>query len=517
MEANKSNFYVTTAIHYANAKPHVGHALENVFGDVFYRYNKDLLGKKSYFLTGTDEHGQKINDKSAEMGFDNVQEFVDTNAAEFVKMNDFLEIKPSQFIRTTSEEHKRRAQAIWKELEAKGDIYKAEYEGLYCVGCEAYYLEKDLDEEGRCPIHLKAPKRIKEENYFFKLSKYSDLIKERIEKDELKIVPESRKKEFLSVLEEGLHDVSFSRNVKSMNWGIPVPGDEDHVMYVWCDALTNYITALGYGEGGELMGDFWPVSKHIIGKDILRFHAGIWIGMLMSLDLELPQELCVHGFINSGGHKMSKSLGNVIDPMEVAQKYGAEVLRFFLCREIPTGDDGDFNMERFQVVYTSDLQNNFGNLLSRSVSMVNKYLDGKVNLSLLGDEFEKFEFSDDYVQAFEIYKEGMDGFNIRNSIDAVLRFLSKLNQYIEEKQPWALNKEGKTEELEVVMTNLIYGIYLAARLLYPVIPVKSLKAMEGIGLGGMDVCSLDHSLDSGGLNVAEKIEPLFPRIEWGTE
>jgi methionyl-tRNA synthetase len=521
---NLKNFYVTTAIHYANAKPHIGHAFENLLGDVLFRYNRDLLGNNSYFLTGTDEHGQKIKEKALEKGFDNAQEFVDENVGFFKEMNNELMVEPSQFIRTTSEYHKKGAQEFWQKLEEKGDIYKDEYKGLYCVGCEAFYAEKDLSDGLVCPIHLKKVEEVEEENYFFKLSKYSDEIKSLIESDTIRVRPDSRKKEILSVLEEGLRDVSFSRNKKKMDWGVPVPGDEDHVMYVWCDALTNYVTALGYGENGSpdgnLMTDFWPVDKHIIGKDILRFHAGIWIGMLLSAELPLPLEICVHGFITSEGHKMSKSLGNVVDPMEIAEKYGEEVLRFFLVREIPTGSDGDFSMERFKVVYESDLQNNFGNLLSRSVSMVNKYLDGEVDFGLIEDG-DKFEFIGDYTDCYESYVDGMMNFEMKKSFEGVLKFLSKLNQYIEDTQPWGLNKEGKVEELGVVMANLIYGISLAVRMLYPVIPGKAGVAFEVLGLKLDDnVLSFNFVSEkglSGKHKVAEKVSPLFPRIEWEVE
>lgn len=513
---NLKNFYVTTAIHYANAKPHIGHAFENVLADVLYRYNKDLLGHKSYFLTGTDEHGQKIKEKGIEQGYENTQEFVDQNVEYFKELNKAGAIDSSRFIRTTDAYHKKGAQEFWKKLEEKGDIYKAKYNGLYCVGCEDFYMEKDLNEGRICPIHLKEVTMIEEENYFFKLSNYSDQIKKLIETDTVKVRPESRKKEILAMLNDGLKDVSFSRQVDKMDWGVPVPGDEDHVMYVWCDALTNYVTALGYGNDEEnLLVDFWPVDKHIIGKDILRFHAGVWIGMLLSAEMPLPLEICVHGFITSNGHKMSKSLGNVIDPMEFLDNFGADVVRFFLIREIPTGDDGDFNHDRFRVVYESDLQNNYGNLLSRTVSMVNKYLDGKVDLGVIGDGL-KFNFQGLYQDIYEKYVDGMMNFEMKKSVESVLKFLSALNQYVEDKKPWALHKEGSVSELEIVMADLVYGLVLASRMLYPVIPSKSKKALEFLGVESNQILNFQTEL-VGNLEVAEKIEPLFPRLEWDSE
>lgn len=514
--SNLKNFYVTTAIHYANGKPHIGHALENVFADVLYRYNRSLLGNKSYFLTGTDEHGQKIKEKSIANGFESVKDFVDENSDAFVELNKKLLIDSTQFIRTTSDYHKAGAQSFWKILEEKGDIYKDEYKGLYCVGCEAYYVEKDLDDGLICPHHLKKVVEVEEENYFFKLSKYSDEIKKLIESDEVRIRPESRKKEMLAMLEDGLRDVSFSRQKEKMDWGIEVPGDEDHVMYVWCDALTNYITGLGYSgclaPNGDLMNEFWPADKHIVGKDILRFHGGIWLGMLLSAGLPLPLEICVHGFITVNGQKMGKSLGNVIDPMEMIDKYEPEVLRFFLAREIPTGDDGDFSMERFKVVYESDLQNNFGNLLSRTISMVNKYMGGEIDFEKIGNG-NSFTFQGDYVDSYEKYVDGMMNFEMKKSFEAVLRFLSGLNQYIEEKQPWALYKNEKLDELQVVMTDLVYGLILASRMLYPVVPEKAMKALNLLGFEDELILNFESEI-KGKKKLAEKVEPLFPRIEW---
>ncbi len=508
---NLKNFYVTTAIHYANAKPHIGHAFENVLADVLYRYNKDLLGNPSFFLTGTDEHGQKIKEKGVEQGFEDTQKFVDKNVEYFKDLNEAALIESDKFIRTTDDYHKKGAQEMWKKLSEKGDIYMAKYTGLYCVGCEDFYLEKDLNDGKICPIHLKEVTEIEEENYFFKLSKYSDQIRDLIESDTVRVRPESRKREILSMIDEGLRDVSFSRQVDKMDWGVPIPGDEEHVMYVWCDALTNYITGLGFGNDDDLMDKFWPVDKHVIGKDILRFHAGIWIGMLLSAELPLPLEICVHGFITSNGHKMSKSLGNVIDPMELLDEFGSDVVRFFLVREIPTGDDGDFNYERFRVVYESDLQNNFGNLLSRTVSMVNKYLDGEVDMGLIKDG-DAFVFQGEYVDTYEKYVDGMMNFEMKKSVEAVLKFLTGLNQFIEEKQPWTLKKEGKDEELAEVMVNLVYGIALGARLLYPVIPSKSLQALQALNLDEKFL-NVEKGL-SGNIKVAEKIDPLFARREW---
>jgi len=293
-------FYLTTAIAYVNAGPHLGHALEFVQADALARYHV-LNGDDTYFLTGTDEHGMKIYEKAQEEGKE-VSKFVDDNAALFVDLTKSLNLSNDDFIRTSSDLHKAGAAKLWMKMFDRGDIYKGVYSGNYCVGCESFIPDKDLDEEGNCPIHKRKPVKLEEENYFFKLSKYSDQVKQAILDDRLLIVPESRKKEMLNIIgEEGLRDVSFSRPKESLPWGVPVPNDESQVMYVWCDALSNYITALGYAEDGELVSDYWPCDVHLIGKDILRFHAGVWIGMLLSAELELPKAIFVHGFVTKFG------------------------------------------------------------------------------------------------------------------------------------------------------------------------------------------------------------------------
>src|SRR3989338_8588618 len=309
-----SKFYITTAIAYVNASPHIGHSLEFIQADVMARYHR-LRGDDVYFLTGTDEHGVKIYETAKDAGVE-TKDFVDKNAKKYIALKEILTLSNDDFIRTTEARHKTGAKKIWNKMVEAGDIYKDVYKGNYCVGCEAYVPDKDLDENGNCPIHKKKPKLLEEENYFFRLSKYSDRIRKAIESDELLVLPASRKNEMLNIIgEEGLKDVSFSRPKEVLPWGIDVPNDDSQVMYVWCDALSNYITAMDYENEGEKWR-YWPCDVHLIGKDILRFHAGIWIGMLMSADIEIPRAVYVHGFITSEGQKMSKSLGNVVDPLE---------------------------------------------------------------------------------------------------------------------------------------------------------------------------------------------------------
>ena len=323
----------------------MGYALEIIQADVFARYRR-ILGEEVFFLTGTDEHGAKVT-KAAEKEGKSPKEFVDKISGEFRELKEVLNLSNDDFIRTTDEKrHWPIVKKVWQKLKENGDIYKKKYQGLYCVGCEAFITKKDLI-DGKCKIHQKEPEIVEEENYFFRLSKYSKKIEEIIEKDEVKIIPEERKNEMLSFIGQGLEDVSFSRPRKDLKWGIPVPDDESQTIYVWADALINYISALGGFEKGEFK-EFWPPDIHFLGKDILRFHATIWLGMLLSLGLELPKNIFVHGFITSNGQKMSKSLGNVIDPFELVKKYGADAVRYFLLREIPPTEDGDFTYEKFE-------------------------------------------------------------------------------------------------------------------------------------------------------------------------
>jgi len=510
-------FYVTTAIAYVNGAPHIGFALEVIQADVLARYNR-LLGKEVFYLTGVDEHGVKLYETAQKVGMD-TQAFADSNAVKFENLKTVLNLSNSDFIRTTSERHKRGAQKIWSKMFEKGDIYKNSYEGKYCVGCEAYLTEKDLDENGNCLIHKTKPTIIKEENYFFKLSKYSDKIRSLIESDELKIVPESRKNEMLALIGEGLHDVSFSRPKNVLPWGIDVPGDETQVMYVWCDALSNYITALGYEHESENFQKFWPASAQIIGKDILRFHAGIWPGMLMSAELALPASLFVHGFITSNGQKMSKSLGNVIDPAEEIEKYGVDAFRYVLIRDTHYGNDGDYTEKSAVMRMNTDLANDLGNLLNRTLGMMKKYFN-----STLPVEFEKAQLDCEietlFTQTLEKYHKYMGEFQLSKAFESVWEFVSRLNKYIDESAPWTLAKdESKQARLASVMRVLIEGLSKIAILIHPVMPGTTPKILSQLNLSiGRDEASLSleglerWEVVQGGHTV-NSAEPIFPRIE----
>jgi methionyl-tRNA synthetase len=504
-------FYITTAIPYVNAAPHIGFAMEAIQTDALKRYHM-MMGDESYYLTGVDEHGVKLFETAKEAGKD-TQAFADENAEKFEALKDTLNLSTDGFIRTTSDYHKKGAAKLWKALVEKGDIYKDSYKGYYCAGCEAFVLEKDLV-EGKCPNHDKKPRVLEEENYFFRLSKYSDQIRDLIKSDKMRVLPESRKNEMLNIIgDDGLRDVSFSRPKDVLPWGIDVPDDASQVMYVWGDALSNYITGLGYGEegkGGELFEKFWPAQAHVIGKDILRFHAGIWIGMLLSAGLPLPGAIYVHGFVTSEGKKMSKSLGNVVDPLEYVEEFGADSLRYYLLREIPTGDDGDFSRGRFVEVYNSELANNFGNLVNRVLMMVDRYLDGKV----AGKE-RNAELSDQIEDLWKKYRENMDEFNIKVAIEQAVELTDHANKYVEDQKPWALAKLDK-EALEAVLYNLLEMVRNAALMLWPVIPGKAEDVLKRLGLSGEVGKDCGYGDYHGFIKDGTKVEsgdPLFPRLE----
>ncbi|MBU1152321.1 methionine--tRNA ligase [Patescibacteria group bacterium] len=497
-----SKFYITTAIPYVNAAPHIGFALEAVQADVLARYHR-MISDDTYFLTGVDEHGVKLYDTAKEVGME-TQEFADLNAEKFKALREVLNLTNDDFVRTTSDRHKKGAQKFWMKLFENGDIYKGSYKGLYCKGCESFIPEKDLL-DGKCATHQKEPQELEEENYFFKLSKYSDQIKELIKTDKLKIVPESRKNEMLNIIGEGgLYDVSFSRPKDQLPWGIDVPNDQTQVMYVWGDALTNYITALDFEGEGEKYKKYWPCDVHLIGKDILRFHAGIWIGMLLSAGEKLPEAVYVHGFVTSEGQKMSKSLGNVVDPLEYVEKYGADALRYFLMREIPTTDDGDFSHSRFVDVYNSELANGLGNLVNRVVMMTDRYLGGKVP-----SVTEQGEFGRKVEELLGKYHAGVMKFNLKVALETVVELINFGNKYIDDKKPWVMAKEDDSE-IEVVLYNLLELLRFAAYMLKPIVP----KVSEKI-LGRLDVEG-EFEQEWGGLKTGgqvEKGELLFPRLE----
>ena len=487
-------FYITTSIAYANAQPHMGHAYEAVLTDIIARY-KSMRGVSTFFLTGMDEHGDKIvrASQKADMG---PQAFVDANGEKFKELFKKFNISYDYFVRTSDKTHHwTGAQTLWGKLSDSGDIYKGVYKGLYCVGCEAFVTEKELV-DGKCPHHDAAPEKVEEENYFFRLSKYTEQLKEKITSGELSIIPISRKNEILSFLEGGLEDISFSRPEGVIPWGVPVPGQRGHMMYVWCDALSNYITGLGFGrKDDENFKKFWPADTHVIGKDIVRFHAIIWPAMLLSAGLPLPKNILVHGFITSGGKKMSKSLGNVIDPMGLEDKYGVESLRYFFAREITPFEDGDFTEEHFMETYNANLANGLGNLVSRTIKMAGQYFDGKVSQAIdidvplkrefvaVGDSAKIEGYSIPYLIRTKFlpeYYEHMDSFEINKAADVVWQLIGTLDGYIASHEPFKLIKTEK-QKTENIIWSLLFGLHYISHMITPVMPDTAKKIEDVLG------------------------------------
>lgn len=464
-------FYITSPIFYPNAKLHMGHAYTMTVCDVLARYHR-LVGDTTYFLTGTDENTGKVI-KSAEAEGVSVHEFLQGITANFQKLYTDLDFSYDQFIRTTDQvTHWPGAFAIWQKLVEAGDIYKGSYVGLYCPSCETFYTEKDLV-EGKCPQHGTVPEKITEENYFFKLSKYTQPIKEKISSGELKIVPEARKNEIVALLERGLEDISFSRPIKNVPHGIPVPGDESQVIYVWCDALVNYISALGYGTSDdEKFTTLWPADVHVVGKDILRFHAAIWPAMLLSAGLPLPHTIFVHGLITSGGRKMSKSIGNVIDPEELITEYGKDAVRYYLAREISPFEDGDLTRENFKTVYNAQLANGIGNLVSRIMKMATAYEVAQPVLVSDKEILDRPEIMIGYHAHFKNLESNKAG-------EFIWQEITKLDQYIQKTEPFKLIKTNP-DEAKKIITELVEGMWVISTLLIPFIPETAIKIKEAI-------------------------------------
>jgi methionyl-tRNA synthetase len=452
------NYYVTTSIPYVNGEPHIGHALEFIMADVLARAARQQ-GKPTIFCTGTDEHGTKIAQKAESQGL-TPQQLVDKMSDEFRELAKLLNISNDRFIRTTDKGHEQRAQLIWKALEQ--DIYKAKYIGWYDVKEETFVPEAQADPERMKPDHPQAYQKLEEENYFFKLSKYTDQIKEAIETGAFTVVPESRRNEILSVLREGLDDISVSRPKEKLEWGIPVPGDKDQVMYVWFEALMNYITVLGYPEHEDFKS-YWPAQAQVIGKDIIRFHAAIWPAMLMSLKLPLPQLLYVHGFITMNGEKMSKSIGNVVSPKEIIAKYGTDAFRYYFLRHIPSYNDGDFSWDAFEASYNNELANELGNAVQRTVAMVMKYQNGVIG-DIPGPRHDSAPVA-----------EAIEQCRFDRALDEIWNQVRGLNQYIDEEKPWMIAKQDDPDHLREVLAYQASCLLEIADLLTPFLPETSAK------------------------------------------
>ena len=472
----KKKFYLTSALAYVNAPPHIGHAMQFVRADVLARYRR-LKGDDVFFLTGTDEYGSKIYRTARENGV-TPKRLADENAKKFKLLDELLDISYNGFIRTTDKKHALNAQKIWNLLEKKGDIYKKKYRGLYCVGCEAFKTEKDLI-DGKCPEHRKEPEIIEEENYFFRLSKYAKKVEGKIKKGELRIIPESKRNEILAFLRQGIEDISFSRPKKVLPWGILVPSDKKQVIYVWADALTGYL--LPYKH--------WPADLHIIGKDNLKFHALYWSAMLMSADLPLPKTIYVHGFITSGGLKMSKTIGNIVDPFEMLEKYGADALRYYLLREIPAYEDGDFTEERFKERYNGELANGLGNFCARVLTLAERDTNIRMhtNDTNITNKIKKTK---------KQVGQKLEEFRFNEALAAIWELISFGDNYVNQTTPWKIENE---KEKNKVIFNLVILLKEISGLLQPFLPQTSEKIFKNIKISEKVIR-------------VKKGEILFPRI-----
>lgn len=510
----KPTFYITTPIYYPNDKLHIGHAYTTVAGDAMARY-KRLRGYNVHYLTGTDEHGQKIERRAKEQGME-PQEFVDGIVKGIRKLWDKLEISYDDFIRTTQDRHKKVAQQLFQRLLDQGDIYLDEYEGWYCTPCESFWTERQL-EEGNCPDCHRSVEKVREQSYFFRLGKYADRLLQYYEENPEFIQPESRKNEMIqNFIKPGLEDLAVSRT--TFDWGIPVPGNPGHVMYVWIDALTNYISALGYGtEGDSKYQTYWPADVHLVGKDIIRFHTVIWPILLMALDLPLPKKVFGHGFFQMKDGKMSKSKGNVVDPLPLIDRYGLDVLRYYLLREVPFGSDGVFTPEGFIERANADLANDLGNLLHRTLTMVQKYSDGVVpqRLSELTPEDEKLEqLAESTVQKVEAAMENLQ-FSV--AMIAIWELVRGTNRYLEETMPWELAKDpARKSRLGSVLYHVVEGLRMVSILIQPFLVQTPARMWEQLGIAPGEVTSWDSLYRFGSYPAGTKInkqQPLFPRLD----
>lgn len=515
MKEKLNTFYLTTPIYYPSGNLHIGHAYTTVAGDAMARY-KRLRGFDVMYLTGTDEHGQKIQKKAEENGV-SPQAYVDDIVGGIQELWKKLDISYDDFIRTTETRHKQVVEKIFQRLLDQGDIYLDEYEGWYCTPCESFFTEIQL-ENGNCPDCGRPVEKVKEESYFFKMSKYVDRLLQYYEENPEFIQPESRKNEMINnFLKPGLEDLAVSRT--TFDWGIKVPGNPKHVIYVWIDALTNYITALGYGSDNDAnYAKYWPADVHLVGKEIVRFHTIYWPIMLMALDLPLPKKVFAHGWLLMKDGKMSKSKGNVVDPVTLIDRYGLDALRYYLLREVPFGSDGVFTPEGFVERINFDLANDLGNLLNRTIAMINKYFEGNIPAY----EGSVTEFDDDLLAVnkaiVDQYEDALEKMEFSVALTAVWQLVSRTNKYIDETQPWILAKEEtKRKELESVMVHLAESLRRVAILLQPFLTQTPGKIFDQLNIEDQQYKSWDSLETFGnipnGTIVVKKGEPIFPRLE----
>ena len=506
------NFYITTPIYYPSAKPHMGHAYSSIIADFFARFKK-IDGFNVNFLTGTDEHGLKIQ-RSAEKAGKEPQIFCDQISKTFRDLSDTLNLSNTDFIRTTELRHKKTVQYLWSELEKNDDIYLSNYSGWYSVSDEAFYNEDEIEEVDGKKIAKSSKSTvewIEEESFFFRLSKWEKPLLEYYQANPGFISPESRKNEVISFVKSGLKDLSVSR--KSFSWGIPVPNNKDHVIYVWLDALTNYLSALNYpNKNDELFKKFWPASIHLIGKDILRFHAVYWPAFLLAAKIDLPKRVYGHGWILSGEEKMSKSKGNILDPLEIVKEYGLDPLRYYLIKEVSFGNDGNISQERLEDCINSDLANNYGNLCQRVTAFANKNCDGKIPLEIKFQD-EDFLILNKFKDNLEKIRSQIDNQNINFYIDYIINSLFEANKYFNDQEPW--KKKNDQIRLNTIVYTTLEIVRKISFLMYPIIPESSLKVLNIFDIGEEKV-ELNSISDNEYLikgKKLNKIDILFKKIE----